>query len=176
MSGVPITRAITLSMAAVLVLLSLASHAQERRVLVRHASQLTTDPKVRAFEEPYAVVSSAYAIHERCGEKLGITPQQKDFVKARYAKLAQGYMDAFNQAYIARFRAPPPKELTEDFQRYIATVQKNAVTAIISNIDHRGCDTSHIGKILAYITKLQQTEAREKAKQQSTPESPKAAE
>ena len=172
----PIARAIAASVAVALLLLPPALYAQERRVLVRQAAQLTSDPKVRSFEEPYALVSSAYAIHERCAEKLGIAPEQTDFVKSRYAKLAQGYMDAFNQAYIARFRAPPPKELTEDFQRYIATVQKKAVTAILSNIDHRGCDTSHIGKILAYFTKLQQIEVRAEANQPPTPESPHAAE
>lgn len=165
MPRVPVTVLMLLFVASAVLLAASATLAQTKNrplvYIIRKATQLTDDRRVKAFEEPYGVLSSARVIYHNCAADLAITKEQQDYLEQKVATITQDYMNAFEAAYVTRVGTPSTDEVSKDYVKYITDAQKKAMAGTVSVIQNATsrCRDSRIVKIFTYVEKMRLTEA-----------------
>ncbi len=135
-----------------------ASHAQAR-VIIRHASQLADDKEVRRLMEAYSLASGANVVYAQCGDTLGVTDAQNQYLAQHFADVSQGGMKAFQNAFKTRTGGVSTKPLMDSYYAYMVAVQQEAVNRTAGLIAQKGCDHDSLTKTIQYYDKLKNRDA-----------------
>jgi hypothetical protein len=168
MSGLSVALRCGLSvLAALAIALPVVSHAQVR-VIIRQASQLADDKEVSGLMQLYSLASGTNVLYVQCGDALGITQAQKDFLAQHFAQLSQATMQSFHNAFKARTGGVSTKELADSYYAYMVAVQQEAATRTATLIAQKGCGHNSFPRMIEYYEQLKNTDAAG-ASQPATP-------
>jgi hypothetical protein len=137
-------------------------HRARKRGVVKKAEQLEDAKAVRKQRKPYKLLATAAFIHQECGQELGITASQKQFVEERFKQASKTYIDALDQTFVDRMKGLSTKVLKQDYVRYLQDVQKPAINNTASVIKQKGCKDRSLAAIIDYFDAIQKAEENAK--------------
>ena len=148
-------------MVAIAVLVPLFAQAAEGRKAIRKAEQLVeTDKQLKAYEQPYILASSASLIYDHCAADLAITQPERVFLKERYVALSNAYLKAFEDSFVAQWKAPSDAALSKDYVRYLTDVRAPGVARTSKAITTAGCTDRSVKAMVDYYRTIQAAEAK----------------
>lgn len=146
----PVTRTFLLLASALVVAALIAPVAGEAkvRVIVRYASQLADDPAVHKNEVLYKYLSGMNVIYAQCDQQWQFSPEQKKYLSDKFTSVSKDYLKSFEEAYQARFYAPSPQALVDDYVKTMTTQQQNAVNTMAEDLAHNKCKGQNLKNML----------------------------
>ena len=152
--------------------LPLGSHAQSHQ-LISNLSQLENDKAIRHYKTVYETLSGANVIYAQCGAVLKITPPEQDYLKQKFSTVSQGYLAAYQDAYVAAVGALPPQSFLNDVAQALMKRQQEVVNHMAQMLQQpKGCQDGRLRMIVKYVRDLQQQDLAEQNTKPAAPVEP----
>jgi len=144
--------------AAMMLAVPAMAEAETKPRAIITVDKLAKEKPVQAFVQPYTLASSARVIYDTCATEIGITEPHASYFAARHQKLTKAYLQAFDDAFVSRMKAPSPQSMRKDYAAYLAKIAKPAIERTQKAIASAGCTDKTVVAMVDYYKKIEEAE------------------